>query len=490
MSPSFMEDSTSEVQALSGVEPSERSQSEPEIDNTWQPKRKQLSVKAKYHDERAKRRIDNAERRGRRQSDQLMQARERILKELVPRREQQLPPIRTTEEQRTSTTTTSQLNQTCQLNETISQSWQPEDAPQFQQQIDSFAHRNAEEENLMERLFLAVLNETSENTAIIAGMIGEFDSMMVRKAINDPQYLRLVIAEAQQSLHESWNGRDAPPQAYTQDHTDQLDQRSEECQQHPGKREDSAQQTDQTTPILSPTSLPPLSFPFTPMSNPPTPRNQTPRGGADGNQGDLTTPSTMMHASPWREQSWFQANQRNEAISDEPEDARRTGGELISAEMLFFKVLEITHEDTQLIASMVADLDSEMVTMAWENGEYLQWLVGEAKQSLQESRGFTQKEQKTTEPMQHSTTSSPPGRSPPMETTPKTGSQTARSVSTTPETAKTTRTRSNGPKGSPSYSPSTPSTPSTTILLLPQGDWDMKATWPNNNPNKKHQRRR
>ena len=43
-----VEDSTSEAQALSGVEPSERSESEPEADHMWQPKRKQLSVKAKY----------------------------------------------------------------------------------------------------------------------------------------------------------------------------------------------------------------------------------------------------------------------------------------------------------------------------------------------------------------------------------------------------------------------------------------------------------
>ena len=74
-----------------------------------------------------------------------------------------------------------------------------------------------------------------------------------------------------------------------------------------------------------------------------------------------------MHASPRREQSWFQANQRNEAISDEPEDERMAGGERISAEMFFFKVLETTHEDTQLIASMMPDLDSEMARMTWEN---------------------------------------------------------------------------------------------------------------------------
>lgn len=35
------------------------------------------------------------------------------------------------------------------------------------------------------------------NTAIITGMIGEFDTFMIGKAINDPEYLQLLIKEAQ-----------------------------------------------------------------------------------------------------------------------------------------------------------------------------------------------------------------------------------------------------------------------------------------------------
>ena len=180
-----------------------------------QPNQKQLSVKAKYQEEKAKRRIDNAERRGRRQSDELS------------KREKESSKNSCHDSNNSSRggqwrsgghikTPTCQPNQTCQRGESISQCWQPEGVPHFQQQVDSFSHRDAEEGNLMERLFLAVLNVTSENTAIITGMIGEFDSMMVRKAINDPEYLRLVkIAEAQESLHESWHGRDPHSQAET-----------------------------------------------------------------------------------------------------------------------------------------------------------------------------------------------------------------------------------------------------------------------------------
>ena len=113
--------------------------------------------------------------------------------------------------------------------------------------------------------------------------------------------------------------------------------------------------------------------------------------------------------------------------------------------------LEITHEDTtyRKYGGGSRRGKRRIPTMARRRGT-----------TFQETRGFTQK-QTTNESMQNSTTTSPPGRFATTEPTPKTGSQEARSVSTTPERAKTTRTRGNCPKGNNSPSPSTsPSTPS------------------------------